>query len=259
VNAEFASQLRQGARAALLWGLPLAALCILEVSIYPSVHKSLSKVVADYPKGLKEAFNLTSFSTARAFLDAEMFSLIIPFSVGFFAIRSVLRGTVTREERGWLDVILAAPLTRAQLVVASSGATLCATLLLLIVVAVPTEIVGALVGASIPVTAMLAAVASMWAFGAFFTGVAAAAGGIWSRASVVTGVGAGLLVTMYVVDLAGKIAHSLSWARWGTVFRYTSAALERGLDLAGCLAIVAVGVALMALGAMRFSRRDIRA
>jgi ABC-2 type transport system permease protein len=249
--------LRDGRRAPLTWGLSLASLCMLEIAIYPSVQDSLAKATAGYPEALKKAFNLHDLNTVQAFLDVEMFSLIVPLALAFFAIRSAMRMTVTAEERGWLDIVLAAPISRFRLVAGSFMATMCSLWLILGVVAIATELTGVIAGAAVPVGYMLAGIASVWALSVFFGGVAVLASGVAHGSTGVTAVATGALVGLYVIDLVGKIAPSLSAIRWASVFRYYGSALQNGLDVPGFIGLTLGGLACAAIGALLFERRDV--
>ena len=249
---------RETWRSALVWGLALASLSVLEVAIYPSVHKTLAKVVNDYPPALKQAFNVHDLSTVQAFLDVEMFSLMIPLAAGFFAIRCATRETVTAEERNWLDVLLAAPLERRDLVAGVAGGTLISLALLLIAIAVPTEIASVVVGSAIPLDLLAAGLFSTWALGALCAGLAAVGAGLIHRGATVTAGAMGVLVAMYVLDLVGKLAPSVDGLRWASVFRYTEGALKDGLDPGGVALVLAVAAGGFALGGWLFDRKDLR-
>ena len=56
-------------------------------------------------------------------MHAEMLSLIVPLVVGYLAIRSVASGLSTAAEDGRLDVLLSAPISRRNVVVADCLAT----------------------------------------------------------------------------------------------------------------------------------------
>jgi ABC-2 type transport system permease protein len=250
-------QFREALRPALVWGAALAALSVLEVAIYPSVHKSLAKVIADYPRALREAFNVNDFSTVESFLDAEMFSLIVPLAAGFFAIRSTTRALAGAEERHWLDVLLSAPLTRAELAIGAFAGTAAALVVMLVAVAVPTEIAGIVAGAAPSVDLLAAGLASVWVLALLCAAFAVVGAGLDSRAATVTAGAMGVVVTMYAVDLAGKLAPALEGVRWISAFRYTESALQNGLDVGGALAVVAVAFVSAWGGIALFGRKDI--
>jgi ABC-2 type transport system permease protein len=62
---------------------------------------------------------------------------------------------------------------------------------------------------------------------------------------------------MYVIDLVGRLDTSLDWIRYASVFRYYGNAIEDGIDPLAFIGVTAVAVALAALGAALFQRRDL--
>ncbi len=80
----------------------------------------------------------------------------------------------------------------------------------------------------------------------------------WSlRTAVVTGSVAGLLVAMYVADLIGRLDPSLDGVRYASVFRYYGQAIQHGIEPIAFVGVTAAAVALAALGALLFERRDL--
>lgn len=77
------------------------------------------------------------------------------------------------------------------------------------------------------------------------------------KTSVVTGAAAGFLVTMYVIDLIGKLDTGLSGIRYASIFRYYGNAVERGIEPAAFLGLTAFGVLLTVVGAVLVERRDL--
>jgi ABC-type phosphate/phosphonate transport system ATPase subunit len=75
---------------------------------------------------------------------------------------------------------------------------------------------------------------------------------------VVTGVTMGTAGAMYVIDLLGKLAPAVEPLRAISAFRYYGSAVQDGIALAHVLGLTLAGVALAALGAALFERRDMR-
>ena len=117
-------------------------MCALIVGIYPSIEDSLTEITKNYPEGLKQAFGIERLDTVEAYLDAEMFSLIVPLTMAFFAVRSISREISVAEERGHLDTTLAAPLSRRVLVAGSFAVTALSSAGVLAVVFALTMLVG---------------------------------------------------------------------------------------------------------------------
>jgi ABC-2 type transport system permease protein len=62
---------------------------------------------------------------------------------------------------------------------------------------------------------------------------------------------------MYLLDVLGKLAPSVSDLRWLSAFRYYGTPLTEGLDAGGLIALVATATLLAAAGAALHERRDI--
>jgi beta-exotoxin I transport system permease protein len=66
-----------------------------------------------------------------------------------------------------------------------------------------------------------------------------------------------VLVTMYVIDLVGRLDTSLSGIRYLSVFKYYGNAIEDGIDPVAFIGVTAAAIALAALGARLVERRDL--
>jgi ABC-2 type transport system permease protein len=244
--------------AVVTWGASLGLMGAFIAAIYPSVKDSLAKVVQSYPSGLKEAFGVTGFDTVESYVHAEMFSLIVPLAIGFFAIRSATRETVTAEENGYLETLLSLPLRRRVLVGGSALATLVISAGILAVTGLLIFVAGRIAGTGISLGLTFAGAFGLWPLAVFFAGVASVAGGLVSRSAEVVGISTGILVGMYVLDLAGRLASGIEAVRWFSAFRYYGAPLRDGIDISHFVALTAAGAVLIAVGAVLFDRRDLR-
>jgi hypothetical protein len=74
-------------------------------------------------------------------------------------------------------------------------------------------------GAGLSFGSALAGYANVWPLALLFAGFGAIAAGFSLRTSAVTGAVAGLLVTMYVIDLIGRLDPDLSGIRYVSVFK----------------------------------------
>ena len=250
--------LRDERRAPLSWGGALGAMCALVAAVWPSIEDSVGKLVDEYPSGLKEAFGIEQLDTIERYVDAEMFSLIVPLALGFFAVRCAIRATVGAEERGHLDVLLALPVSRVTVVAASFLVTGIVVAEILAVIWLLTFAAGTLLGGGISGGALAAGLINVWPLAMCFAGVAVFAAGLLPRPATVTGIAAGTLVAMYVIDLAGKLAESVAPLRALSAFRYYGSAVQDGLDLSHMTALTLVALLLAAAGARSFERRDLR-
>jgi len=259
LTALIAARLRERRRALLAWGLPLGAMSAFIVAIYPSVEDALARAVRDYPPALKEAFGIGELANVEQYLQAEMLSLIVPLAAGYLAVRSIAAGLSGAAESGRLDVLLSAPVARSRLIASGFAATAIELAAVLAVSLALTAAGGWLAGAGLSFAGALAGFANVWPLALVFAALGIVLTGFSLRTSIVTGAVAGVLVSMYVADLVGRLDPSLDWVRYGSVFRYYGRAIEEGIDPLSFFGITAVAVACVALGALLFERRDLAA
>ncbi|HEX6753243.1 MAG TPA: ABC transporter permease subunit [Solirubrobacterales bacterium] len=251
------ARLRDRRRSLLTWGLPIGLMSAFIVAIFPSVEDALGKAVRDYPSELKEAFGIGELATVEQYLEAEMLSLIVPLALGYLAVRSIASGLSGAAETGRLDVLLSAPVSRRRLVASGFVATAIELAAVLAVSLLLTLFGSWLSGAGLAVGPALAGFANVWPLALVFAGLGIVVTGRSLRTSVVTGSVAGVLVAMYVIDLIGRLDTGLDWARYASVFRYYGTAIEDGIDPLAFCGVVAVAIALAAVGALLFERRDL--
>ncbi len=257
MTALVVAQLRERRRSPLSWGLPLGLWSAFVVAIYPSVETALGKAIRNYPHALKEAFGIGELSTVEEYLHAEMLSLIVPLAMGYLAIRAVSSALSGAAESGRLDVLLSVPVSRRALVLAGFAATAIELAVVLAIALLLAELGSALSGAGLSFGPALAGYANVWPLALLAAGLAIVATGWSLRTSVVTGSMAGVLVGMYVLDLVGRLDTSLDGVRYASVFRYYGNAIKDGIDPLSFLGVAAAAVALAAVGALLFERRDL--
>lgn len=244
-------------RSLLAWGIPLGLWSAFIVIIFPSVEGALSKAVGNYPAALKEAFGIGQLTSVEQYLHAEMLSLIVPLALGYLAVRAVASGLSGAAETGRLDVLLSAPVSRAWIAATSFVSTAVELAIVLVLTVILTALGSLLADAHLSLAAAIAGYANVWPLALLFAGLGIVATGFSLRTSVVTGAVAGVLVTMYVVDLVGRLDPDLSGIRYLSVFRYYGNAIEDGIDPLAFCGVTVVAVALAALGAWLFERRDL--
>jgi ABC-2 type transport system permease protein len=186
-----------------------------------------------------------------------MLSLIVPLAIGYLGVRAVASGLSGAAESGRLDVLLSAPISRRSLVAASFAATAVELALVLAITVAFTTLGSALSGADLAFDSAVAGFANVWPLALLFAAFGVVATGWSLRTSVVTGSVAGVLVSMYVVDLIGRLDSDLSDLRYVSVFKYYGNAIEDGIEPLAFFGVVAASVLFVALGAWLFDRRDL--
>lgn len=253
--------LRRRRRAPLTWGLPLGLMAAMIVAVFPSIRSSsqLDELIKAYPDALKEAFGISdaSFSSISGYLAAEIFSMIAPFTAAAFMVHVIATGVSAAERRGVLDVMLSAPVRRRQLLAGHLAGGAVALLGIAAALGVVTQAAAVAAGVDLPVGDTLAGVLNLWPLGLFAGGVAALLAGIWRRPAAVAGGSAGVLVTMYLVEVLGKLSDTFAKVDAVSAFHYYGSAIEDGLDPGACATLAVAGLLLAAVGCVLFERRDV--
>jgi ABC-2 type transport system permease protein len=257
VKAVLTAQLRERRSSLITWGLSVGVWSAFIVAIYPSVASSLTSAIRGYPEPFKKAFGISDLSTVAQYLHAEMLSLIVPLAIGYLAARSVASGLSGASESGRLEVVLSAPLSRIRLVAGVFLASAVEIAGVLVIALALAELGSVISGAGLPLGSATAGYANVWPLALMSAALAIVVTGRSLRTSIVTGSVAGVLVAMYVIDLAGRLDTSLDAVRYGSVFRYYGKAAENGLDPLAFLGVTGSALALAAIGAHMFARRDL--
>lgn len=256
----FTKTLWDGRRGLLGWSVAIGLLSLMYGSFYPSVNSpQMAAVLEAYPKALREAFGFTDTSPA-GYLSSSVFGVVIPLLVAVFAIAAGTRAIAGDEEARLLDLLLAHPVGRTEVLlhryaaavvgVAALGAAVAAGLL---VIWQPAEL------SEIPLAHLVAAVVQLVAFGAFFAALAIAVGAATGRRAVVFAVSGTIVVIGYVGNAIAPQVAGLTWLQWLSPFHYYlgGTPLRDGLDITGLLVLITASALLIGLATATFDRRDV--
>ena len=108
-------------RGLLGWSLGIAAYVALIVAFYPSIrdNEDFNRAYESYPETFKaffggaETFDLTS---ASSFLNAQLFSLMVPLVLVIFAIGFGAATLAAEDATGTLELLLSNPVSRRRIV-----------------------------------------------------------------------------------------------------------------------------------------------
>jgi ABC-2 type transport system permease protein len=246
------------------WALGLVGYVALIVSVYPTVRDNpeLDELVESYPEALKAfiAFGgQFDFTSAAGYLGSELFSFMMP---AIFLVASVGNGAGSiagEEERGTLDLLLSAPLSRARIALEKLGA-MCLELAGLGVVLWLALWIGAQ-AFSMHVSAgrLAAATALLVVLAIAYGAIAFMLAGATGRKGLAVGVTVALAVAAYLVNSLAGLVDALEPFQKVTPFYHYAASdpLHQGLDPWHTLFLLAAGAAASAVGVFLFGRRDV--
>jgi len=233
------------------------------VAVYPSIQSSpqFDQLVENYPDALKALFGLQggSITSGAGYLDAELFSLMLPLLVLVLAIGSGARAFAGEEDAGRLELVLSYPVRRRAVVVAKAGAIATEVLAVSVAACLTIGLLGFVVDLGLSAGNLAQAGLMLAALGILFGWFALALGAAVPSRAVAIGVPAGVAAGGYLV---GGL-HSL--AGWLDPFRFLSpfwlvgtTPLRNGIDPLGLVAVATLGALVITGGAWLVERRDLQ-
>lgn len=258
----FLKSLRDQRRALLGWGIGVVLLVLFEAALWPSIRAmpDLNQFLASYPEAMRKLFNLEDFGTGTGFMNAELFSTMLPVLFIIFAVGRGARMIAGEEEAGTLDVLLVTPVSAVRLVL-QQAAALGVAVGLLGVLAYLSTLGGSVVfDMGIRADDLAGATLAMVLLGIEFGWLALAVGAATGRRSPALGVASTAAVAAYVLYVAGELVEAVEpWQPFSPFHQ----ALEGGPLGAGLPAaylwMPGAAAAFIAVALKVFDRRDIAA
>jgi ABC-2 type transport system permease protein len=257
----FTKSLRDQRWALLGWGLGVVLLVAVEASVWPTMRDMphLDELLKGYPDAMKNLFDLDAMSTATGFLNAELFTLVLPMLFIIFAVSRGARMIAGEEESGMLDVVLVTRVSAPSIVLqkaaalATSVAVLAGVLCAVMLVVSPVFHMG--LGAGDIASGALAMTLLGIEFGLLALTVGAATG---RRAAAIAASGS-LAVASYVLYALGQMVDAFRPWQALSPFAQTVADGPLGGGVPASFAYpVLVALTLMSCAIPAFNRRDIR-
>jgi ABC-2 type transport system permease protein len=261
LRSVFGKSLWDQRRGILIWTLAIAAVGVLYAAFWPLMdNPEMAAVLEAYPPELLNALGFTDITSPAGYLGATSFGLLGPILVIVFAAALGSRAIAGDEESGRLDVLLAHPVERWQVVVQRAGAMVVAITLpvaalfiALLIAAGPADF------ASIGAANLAAASLHLGLLGLFFGSLGLAVGAVTGSRGLAWGSIALVGVLGYIANTLGPSIDAISWSRSFSPFYYYSGGkpLLNGVQVDDALVLLACSVALVAVAIIGLRRRDI--
>jgi beta-exotoxin I transport system permease protein len=236
----------------------LVAVLVIVGALFPAVGGTIGKL--NLPRGVSQLLGGADYATLTGWFRSEIGAVYGPLVVGAVAITAASAITAGEEEDRILALVLAHPITRGRLLLGKAGAIVALVVIVAVAAWVGLVIGVALGGGGIGVGNMAAFAVHLAFFGLTVGAVAIAAGAGTGRRALANGVGAGVGVLGWLINGFAPLVGALDWLKYLSPFYYYAGhdPLTRGIDAGDLAVLAAVTVALTALGALAFERRDLR-
>ncbi len=239
------------------WAIGLVIYCGLIVGIYPSVSDAID--ISLIPANLRAAFNINDFTQLASFLSSELFGVILPLLLPFYGIIALSNVVAGAEERGRLDVLLGNPIPRRHLIFGSFLVVAVFLLLLAGVIGIVVFSVANALDLDLTAWQTVRAAFGLWPLTLAFSALALAMSSLVRQRSVALGVPAAILFLMYLVNVIGRLAPSVSGIRYASAYHYYGSSIIDGVWWLGVGVLLATAAILVGLAVVMFNRRDIYA
>jgi ABC-2 type transport system permease protein len=252
-------------RALVGWCVGVVAYVALIAAIFPSIQGSTNfdQLVESYPDALKSLFGISgggSLGSGAGFLDAELFSFMLPLLVLVLAIGTGTRAFAGEEDAGRLELLLAYPVTRRSAVVSQALALAAEVAVVSLLALVSMLALDPAFDLGLAAGHVVGAVAGVAVLGVFYGWLALAIGAATGKRALAVALAAGLAAGGYLVAGLHDLAGWLDPFRFLSAFWWIgSAPLQNGVRGFGLVVVAAAAVVVLAAGAFLVERRDLEA
>ncbi len=244
------------------WGTGIVLLVLGVSAVWPTMRDMprLEEFLAGYPEPLRELFDLDTIMTGAGFMNAELFTLLLPIMFIIFAVGRGARMVAGEEEAGTLEFLLLTPVSPIRLVLHKAAALITLTTALGGVVFVSLWACSGIFGMDITVADIAAGSLAMVLLGLQFGLLALAVGAATGSRALALGVAGAVAAGTYLLYALGLLVEAIE--PWSPLSPFDQA-LSNG-PLGGPVPvtvgwIVLSAVVLLLASLPVFDRRDIRA
>jgi ABC-2 type transport system permease protein len=252
---------RDNRRGWIGWTLALVAVAAMYSAFYPSVNTpAMADALDSFPQSMKDAFHMEDYTRPENYFAVSVFGLLMPILVAVFAIGAGVKAIAGDEEAGTLDLVQAHPVSRIALALQRFVAI---TAVMLVIAGVMCATVIALRGpgqfTALSPGRILAICVQLALFGLFFAGLGFGVGAWTGRRVYAIAVGAVVAVVGYLADSFFTQIDGLKWTEKFSPFDWYLGGepLKHGVQWGDAGLLLGLCALFVALGTMRYNRRDI--
>jgi ABC-2 type transport system permease protein len=240
---------------AFWWTLLIAGWAFWMVYVVQLIEARLSTLLSGSPTMINLIKNLggTDVSVNAGFLSAMFFFL--PLFLMAFAVTQVNRWSADEQE-GRLELVLASPQPRLQVLLGRFAALGTATVVIAVITLLASAAAAAATGLKLDPGNLAAATLGMIPLGLLVAAIGYLASG-WLRTAADTGLLSFLLAAWFFISFIGPELKLPDATLRLSAFYYYGTPLLHGLQLTSVLGVIAVTALALGLGALRFMNKDI--
>jgi Putative exporter of polyketide antibiotics len=243
------------AKPAVWWTLGIAAWAVWVEVVVQQMEARLTSLLSSSPAAVNLIKNL---SGGNADINAGFLSalfIFVPLFLMAFVVTQVNSWSAD-EQNGRLELVLAAPQPRLQVLLGRFAALATATIVISVITLIAAYAAAASTGLKLDLGNLAAATLGMVPLGLLVAGIGYMAAG-WLRTAADTGLLSFILAAWFFISFIGPELKLPDATLRLSAFYYYGSPLLNGLQLTSVLGLIAVGAFALGIGALRFARKDI--
>jgi ABC-2 type transport system permease protein len=248
----------------LIYSLVGLIFLVLYVPIFPSIQQqqdTLNKVYSSLPKGILEAFNITQTSaTLMGFLTSKHFAFVWILMV-IFLMLSFAGGAIAKEvDKLTMGLLLSLPISRLRIYITRLIAGVFGLVVFIALTELITWPIAKIFNYACPWIDVFNVGLLGFLFGLAVLGIAMMFSALTSDSGKVYGLAGGLLLVMYVINIASQLKDQLDKLKYVSIFHYyiPGDVIDGGhLDHTSLLVLGGTAIVSTVIGAIIFTRRDV--
>lgn len=263
LHSVFLKTLRDQRRSLLWWLVSIVLIVLMYAAIWPSMRDqpSMNDFLDQMPEAFRSLFATSGadMSTAVGYIQIELLSFMGPALVLLYTVGQGGAAIAGEEERGTIDLLLGAPVSRMRVLLDKALAIAVGCFLIAAATGAALLLEGRAFDLELPVAGVVAAMLHLALLGLVFGTMALAIGAATGSGTLARGVPAALVVVSYLVNgLGGFVDWLEPFQRWSPFYQYMAHdPLRHGVSWPAVLVAVATVLVLFAGGAWGFRRRDL--
>jgi polyether ionophore transport system permease protein len=240
---------------AVWWTLGIAGWAMWVVVVVQQMEARLTSLLSSSPAAVNLIKNLAG---GNADINAGFLSalfIFLPLFLMAFVVTQVNSWSAD-EQDGRLELVLAAPQPRVQVLLGRFAALATATIAISVITLLATAVTAASTGLKFDLGNLAAATLGMVPLGLLVAGIGYLASG-WLRTAADTGLLSFLLAAWFFISFIGPELKLPDATLRLSAFYYYGTPLLHGLQVTSVLGVVAVAAVALSLATLRFMRKDI--
>jgi ABC-2 type transport system permease protein len=256
-------ELRDHRRSLAGWCAGVAVYVLAIAAIFPSIKgsPSITNLLDQYPEAVKSLFGLAGgvdIGSGAGFVDAELFSFILPLFVIALAIGSGARTLAGEEDAGRLELVFAYPVTRRAAVLEKGSAVGLEVLGFCVVAFASLGIASPIFDLGLSFERLTGAIVGLGLLALLHGWLALTVGAVWPSRAAAIGIPAALAAAGYLIGGLHSLASWLDPLRFVSSFWWIGQSpLSNGVDWWRFLVVAGVAAVALLAASWLIGRRDL--